>query len=542
MAANPETFPILTEAAGRRDSRAILVDNASKELVFAVVGHAGSGTSEVAKTLKALLSDKSLSGEPFDVEILKARDVIISWAQGKNKPIPLAFDTLKSVAELQDLGDEMRKAKTREGTPDFAAVARGLALRIRETRARKTNVSSAGTDPVLPDGKRRAYILDSIRHQAEVELLRHLYTGAFVLVGVVCEEDKRRARLGQKYSDAGKKAAELFMKRDSDAHEKHGQHVSRAFHLADFFVDNSEDRLLRDQRPNPNWDINEHLSRLVKILTHSELVRPTVPETAMYHAYGAQMRSACLSRQVGAALVDAAGNTIATGTNEVPKGGGGVYGQTFDKAHLDERCAFRTSGRKECTNTREQNEIIKELIEDIPELKELPEERKGVLATELRKTRIGRLLEFSRAVHAEIEAVLSAARQGISPVGTRIFVTTFPCHNCARQLVAAGVDEIQYIEPYPKSQALLFHNDSIQIAAAEWKPPSQGGEKVWVHPFSGVAPRMYDRAFIKDRSLKDENTGNMELGSPDWGTQWDVRRISYVQLEAQLAKEAANAE
>ncbi|MGD0669523.1 MAG: anti-phage dCTP deaminase [Bryobacteraceae bacterium] len=542
MAANPEIFKVTTEQGERRDSRAVIGEHASGELFLGVVGHAGSGTSEVATSLARLLEDGNLGGEPFDVEILKARDVIISWARKNGRAVPSSFDTIASVRELQNLGDAMRAAKTREGPPDFAVIARRLALRIRKTRAAKTNVSSEGIDPILPDGKRRAYILDSIRHQGEVEFLRRLYTDAFILVGVVCEEDRRRSRLGKKYSDAGDKAAESFMKRDSDADEKHGQHVSRAFHLADFFVDNTEDRLLRDQRPNPAWEINEHLSRLVKILTHVELVRPTVPETAMYHAYGAQMRSACLSRQVGAALVDATGNLIATGTNEVPKGGGGVYGQRFDDGSLDERCAYRVSGPRECTNTREQNRIIQELIQDVPELKALSANRKEALATELRKTRIGRLLEFSRAVHAEMNAVLSAARQAISPVGTRLFVTTFPCHNCARQLVAAGVDEVQYIEPYPKSQALLFHNDSIQLEAAEWKPPSRGGEKVWVHPFSGVAPHMYDRAFIKDRPLKNETTGAMEFGSPDWGTQWDVRRISYVQLEAQLAKEDADVE
>ena len=42
------------------------------------------------------------------------------------------------------------------------------------------------------------------------------------------------------------------------------------------------------------------------------------------------MRSACLSRQVGCALMDSAGTLIATGTNEAPRAGGGVYGETFE--------------------------------------------------------------------------------------------------------------------------------------------------------------------------------------------------------------------
>src|SRR5580658_8370770 len=153
----------------------------------------------------------------------------------------------------------------------------------------------------------------------------------------------------------------------------------------------------------------------------------------MYHASSAQMQSACLSRQVGAALVDVDGNVVATGTNEAPRAGGGVYGESLESDSRDYRCAmFPDATKRFCRNTREQNEIIQELITQIPELNALGGERKKTLAVELRKTRIGGLLEFSRAVHAEMDALLSAARKGESLVGTRLFVTTFPCHYCAR--------------------------------------------------------------------------------------------------------------
>jgi hypothetical protein len=141
-----------------------------------------------------------------------------------------------------------------------------------------------------------------------------------------------------------------------------------------------------------------------------------------------------------------------------------------------------------------------------------------------------------------MDALLSAARKGISPVGSRMFVTTFPCHNCARHLVTAGVDEVQFLELYPKSQALALHRDAIQVEGTNWVVPSSGNPagKVWIHPFSGVAPRMYNRAFFKDRDLKDDDTGELKFGAPSWGSLFDGRRISYPQLEAELAKEAAS--
>lgn len=43
----------------------------------------------------------------------------------------------------------------------------------------------------------------------------------------------------------------------------------------------------------------------------------------MYSAYAASLQSACLSRQVGAALLDDEGNLLAVGKNDVPKSGGG---------------------------------------------------------------------------------------------------------------------------------------------------------------------------------------------------------------------------
>ncbi len=418
---------------------------------------------------------------------------------------------------------------------DHAIVARSLIEAIRLTRASRLGIKSPGEDPVRPDGTRRAYVLDSIRHPAEVELLRKVYQDAFVLVGVVCEANVRQNRIVKKYRNAGMEDAAAFMARDARAAEKHGQRVSDAFHMADFFVDNTIDQF-EDGEPNPDWDINDSLSRLIKIMTAAEVVRPTVSETAMHDAYGAAMQSSCLSRQVGAALLDKSGNVIATGTNEVPRPGGGVYGESFLHETEDHRCVFQKLG-KFCSNTREQNKIIDDLIDDIPELKSLDAIRRARLKLELRASRVGDLLEFSRAVHAEMDAVFTAARKGTTTVGTRLFVTTFPCHYCARGIVAAGIDEVQYIEPYPKSQALALHADAITVNAKGWIEPSRGGNhKVLFRAFTGVAPRLYKRAFLKDRDLKDPTSGDFKIGSPDWGSPWHLHRVSYVELEAALAK------
>jgi deoxycytidylate deaminase len=544
-AAVSSILPIFGQQANER-SRELLLKTSSNELVFAVVGHVGSGTSEIAKKIENLLQDRSVTGEPFEVHVLKARTVIEDWAKsnGKGVPPPENRNTLSSVETLQDLGDLMRATRTESGHEDHSAVARALVLEIRKRRAESMGVTLGA--PVEVDRKRRAFIIDSLRHPEEAHLLRRLYQDAFVLIGVVCEEGKRRSRITKKYIDAGSVKADKFMRRDADSDVKHGQHVGDTFYLSDFFVDNTADQFNGDGSSNNDWDVNDRLSRLIRLLIGKELVRPYIAETAMHLAHSAKLRSACLSRQVGAAIVDSSGVLIATGTNEVPKAGGGVYGESFEDQQepYEGRCGLMAEPRDRfCRNTREQNQIIEELISDVPELQALSPERKETLIIELKKSRIGQLLEFSRAVHAEMDALLSAAREGVSIVGARMFVTTYPCHYCARHLVTAGIDEVQYIEPYPKSQATNLHPDSIEIEkTANWRPPSEVPinesqnvrKKVLFHPFSGVAPRLYARVFVKDRDLKDKMTGAMSVSEPDWGDSWILMSSSYLQLEAKL--------
>jgi deoxycytidylate deaminase len=240
---------------------------------------------------------------------------------------------------------------------------------------------------------------------------------------------------------------------------------------------------------------------------------------------------------------------VSTGTNEVPRAGGGVYGEQFsgNKRTHEHRCAFRNPAF--CSNNVEQNAIVDDLIAQIPELSAVDDAEKGTLRAKIRRTRLGGLIEFSRAVHAEMDALLSAGREGTSTVGTRLFVTTFPCHYCARHIVSAGVYEVQFIEPYPKSLALSLHIDAIAVSEDGWVPPStlsiaeeralepeEDQGRVLFKPFVGVAPRLYLKAFEKVRDLKDKVTGDMKIGEPEWGDEWSPLVSAYPEIEAALTK------
>ena len=56
-------------------------------------------------------------------------------------------------------------------------------------------------------------------------------------------------------------------------------------------------------------------------------------------------------------------------------------------------------------------------------------------------------------VHAEQNAISDAARRGVSINGCIAYITHFPCINCAKLLISAGIKTIKYLHDY--------HNDEL---------------------------------------------------------------------------------
>ena len=200
----------------------------------------------------------------------------------------------------------------------------------------------------------------------------------------------------------------------------------------------------------------------------------------MYAAASAGAKSACLSRQVGAAIYSKDNELIGVGWNDVPRAGGGLYAEDLGMADL--RC-FRW-GEKVCHNDKHKGLLYEDVFKAL--------EAEGLLSSDakakkvrqvLSKTDIRNLIEFSRAVHAEMEAIISVARSNKNGlVGATMYSTTFPCHSCARHIVASGIAKVVYIEPYPKSLALGLHTDAITDKETGDK------EKVVFLQYEGTAP------------------------------------------------------
>jgi cytidine deaminase len=455
------------------------------ELVFGLVGPVGVDLEPVISVLR-----KELHAVKYTVSAIQlSRQIEQFFGTDHSRETED-----KRISKLMDEGTRLRH---RSGRGDAVALL-GIA-EIR--RIRKEDLDG--------EYESHAYILRSLKHPQEIETLRNVYGQGFFLISVYSPREARVTALADRISRSnfgkGKKAraiAEEMVERDEEEESTSlGQDVRDAFPLADLFVYSRNKAALGSQ-----------ISRFFELIFGNVFHTPSRDEQGMHYARSASLRSADLNRQVGAAILRTEGDLIAVGCNDVPKAGGDLYwpgdkgdARDFQKgvdAMADERLQvlgellerFDSGGLlAKSIKTGDLNGLVRELISG---------HRRGVL----RGTRVMGLLEFGRSVHAEMAALMSAARLGISVKDATLFCTTFPCHMCARHIVASGIKRVVYVEPYPKSKARPLHRDSISV-----DPLVPSIDLVNFEPFEGIAPRQY-QDFFNARNLRKDVEGR----AVDW--------------------------
>lgn len=58
-------------------------------------------------------------------------------------------------------------------------------------------------------------------------------------------------------------------------------------------------------------------------------------------------------------------------------------------------------------------------------------------------------------IHAEMNAIIWAARKGISIEGATIYVTLEPCSECSKNLIASGIERIVFEKGYEHTNSLV---------------------------------------------------------------------------------------
>lgn len=451
------------------------------ELVFGLVGPTGVDLSKVCTSL-----DTQLKGVGYKTEIVTLSELILPF-----KAKATAFkDEYERIDNLMTEGTALRRE-----TDQADVVARLGLAKIRAIRTQSTG------SPHRVPGHGVAYIVRSFKRPEEVELYRNVYGKAFTLISVYAPRESRKRNLARKLqgvaAEQGPSPEELAVRlitRDFTEDGKLGQKVSATFPLADFFV-TSESRTQLDAA----------LKRLVRLTFGDPYISPSRDEQGMFFAQAAALRSLDLSRQVGAAIVSQDGDIVTTGCNEVPKFGGGLYWEGDDGVARDFEQGFDSNAT-----------IKKELVQDAVQrmrgngwlsgaLKKLSDEE---LANQslygddafFRDSKLFDVIEFGRSVHAEMAAITQAARAGVPLAGKRLLCTTFPCHICARHIVASGIEEVVFIEPYEKSRTDQLFGDSISVEPHEPSP-----KRANFRSFVGVAPRRYMDYFSLgcDRKTKE---------------------------------------
>ena len=71
-------------------------------------------------------------------------------------------------------------------------------------------------------------------------------------------------------------------------------------------------------------------------------------------------------------------------------------------------------------------------------------------------------------IHAELNAVLRAAREGVSTLGSTMYVTLSPCLQCSSMLVQSGIKRVVYLQQYRDTKGLdLLNQAGIIVSKLE---------------------------------------------------------------------------
>lgn len=464
------------------------------ELVFGLVGALGTDLAKVDEALANALRQVGYASETVRVS-----DRITSAY--KDLGLPDLAEGETPLDRLMDLGDELRKHRE-----DGAAAAAVSIAAISEKRFEALGDQVDG-------GTERdsvATIVRQLKHPDEVRLLRSVYGPRFVLLGAWSPKEERahsvEQRLRQLVSNKSQtwydqQVPRLMNRDEKDGSLPLGQRVRDTFELCDAYV------ALRT-----GHSINDEVTRVVHLLFGAPFETPTRDEQAMFQASGARLRSSAGGRQVGAVVVDGEGELVASGTNDVPKAGGGQYWTGDEPDHRD----FQLGAD---FNDQEKLHIVADLIERLkieggwldPAIASAESYELAARALEsggpFSKSRVADLIEFGRILHAEMALVCTAARRGIPLAGTTMYTTTYPCHACARLIIGSGIRRVVYVDPYPKSLVPRMYGTEVTEGVKE-------DGKVAFEAFAGIAPRLFPRVFAMIGRERDDVTGEYERWDP----------------------------
>ena len=451
------------------------------DLYIGLVCPAGTDLTEIKSQLQAQLKVVQYQYEEIKVSTL-IKDLL---------EVAPEDDEFARIKTLMDCGDKMRAA-----SPNGDGVAAAIIAELRRRRGESDGPTST------------AYVIDSLKNPKELDLLDQIYGRNYYSISIFKPVQNRLDNLSRKIaetrreplSENHKELATELIDDDEQRKGKKAQNVRDSFPKAEFFIDGTK-------------EVSVQIQRFIKLIFKEPFTTPTLDEFNMFVAKASALRSSDLSRIVGAVIAHPKQGLIATGCNEVPYPGGGI----FYEGRADGLGDNRDHMEGHDPNYLEIQRTIIEFVEALigvghvntnMSASELADELLHGDHKELSKgLRIRNLIEFGRVVHAEMHAITQAALAGRSVAGSSLYCTTFPCHGCARHIIAAGIAEVIFIEPYPKSLTGKLYEKEIEMCN---EPVSDDDRERFIRvrfrPFHGVAPALYQRVFAMRDRKNDRGT------------------------------------
>lgn len=82
----------------------------------------------------------------------------------------------------------------------------------------------------------------------------------------------------------------------------------------------------------------------------------------------------------------------------------------------------------------------------------------------------------AEGLHGESNAIISAARAGVSTDGSICYCIYSPCRTCCNMLAVAGIVEVVYRDVYDSFKEGPQYLEQLGIKVRQWKEPEHGDE------------------------------------------------------------------
>ena len=332
----------------------------------------------------------------------------VSGRNGAGKGEVVRFLEARSFTALS-LSDVIRDELRARGTPETRErmIATGRELReaegpgaLAERLARRLSAD-------------RNYVIDSVRHPAEVEALR-ARTGRFRLLWIDAEEATRLARIRERARPGDPETLEELRRleeRELRSPDPAAQQLLAVRELADVSLRN-------------DGSLSALHAALQEILEQSlGFARPSWDEYFMSIAKVVASRSNCVKRKV-AAVITRDRRIISTGYNGTPRGT-----RNCNEGGCPRCNAFAEGGTR---------------------------------------------LDECLCSHGEENAITQAAFHGVSVRGGTLYTTFSPCLMCTKMIINAGIEEVAYNASYPLGEVSLALLREAGVKLRQVRLPGDG--------------------------------------------------------------------